>query len=331
MLSLILRFVTPIALLLPWLATAPAHAAHAPHSKPEVQVGILLFDGVQIVDFAAPYEVFGQAGFGVSTVSADGKAVTTAMGLKVTPDASFTDAPHFDVLLVPGGDVKHAERDPVLLDFVRMRSGQAKQVLSVCTGASILAATGLLDGLKATTFHSALKPMAAAYPRVTVVDDVRWVDNGKIVTSAGLSSGIDAALHTVAKLRDEEAARAVALHLEYDWDPKGGFVRARMADRYFPGLRNVAWPQDMKLKQLLSIGDAERWRKRYQIASATPPDALLALMRDDLVAEGWQPDATNGAHAWRKPVKEGTARLTFATQSASDGTHYALEAALLVE
>ncbi|SOD57538.1 DJ-1/PfpI family protein [Pseudoxanthomonas wuyuanensis] len=325
------RFIRPLALLLPWLAAAPVQAAHAPHSQPEIQVGILLFDGVQIVDFAAPYEVFGQAGFGVSTVSAHGKAVTTAMGLKVTPDASFADAPQFDVLLVPGGDVGHAERDPVLLDFVRTRSGQARQVLTVCTGASILAATGLLDGLKATTFHNALKPMAAAYPKVTVVDDVRWADNGKIVTSAGLSSGIDAALHIVAKLRDEEAARAVALHLEYDWDPEGGFVRARMADRHLPELRNVAWPQDMKLQRLISVGDAESWRKRYRIATATPPDALLALMHDDLVEEGWQPDAAAGGHGWQKRIDGRMGRLTFATRPASDGAGYTLEAEIRIE
>lgn len=329
--SSILRFVRSFALLLPCLSAVPVQAAHAPHSKPPVQVGILLFDGVQIVDFAAPYEVFGQAGFGVTTISADGEAVTTAMGLKVTPDTSFASAPRLDVLLVPGGDVEHAERDAVLLDFVRTRSGQAKQVLSVCTGASILAATGLLDGMKATTFHKALKSMAAAYPKVTIVDDVRWADNGKIVTSAGLSSGIDAALHVVAKLRDEEAARAVALHLEYDWDPNGGFIRARMADRYLPSLSNVAWPQDMKLQRLISIGDLNNWRIRYQIVSATPPDALLALMRDDLIAEGWRPDAANSAHTWSKRIEEKTARLTFATLPITDDAGYAMETVIRIE
>lgn len=328
--SPIFRWFHAIALL-PWLAVASAQAAHPPHSQPEVTVGILLFDGVQIVDFAAPYEVFGQAGFGVSTVSVDGKSVTTAMGLKVTPDASFANAPPFDVLLVPGGNVERAERDPVLLDFARVRGGQARQVLSVCTGASIVAATGLLDGLKATTFHNALKSMAATYPNVTVVDDVRWVDNGKIVTSAGLSSGIDAALHIVAKLRNEEAARAVALHLEYDWDPQGGFVRARMADRHLPDLRNVVWPRDMKSQQLISIGDLSSWRKRYRITSATPPGALLALMQDDLVAEGWQPDPTEGTHAWQKRVDDQIARLTFATSSASDDAGYIVETIIRID
>lgn len=327
--SRILRLTCSIAWLLS-LAAEPAHAAHAPHSQPEVQVGILLFDGVQIVDFAAPYEVFGQAGFGVSTVSADGHAVTTAMGLKVTPDSSFADAPRFDVLLVPGGDVDEAVRDPVLLDFVRTRGGQAREVLSVCTGASILAATGMLDGLKATTFHRALKPMAATYPKVTVLNDVRWVDNGKIVTSAGLSSGIDAALHVVAKLRDEEAARAVALHLEYDWDPKGGFVRGLMADRHFPELRNVAWPTDMKAEQLVSIGDMTNWRRRHRITTSTSPDALLALLRDDLMAEGWQRDPAEGAHVWRKRIEGRTARLAFTTHASGDAAVYIVETSLRI-
>jgi putative intracellular protease/amidase len=319
------------AAVLPWLLVLPAQAAHAPHSQPEVHVGILLFDGVQIVDFAAPYEVFGQAGFGVSTVSVDGKAVTTAMGLKVTPDASFADASRFDVLLVPGGDVDQAVRDPVLLDYVRMRGGKASHVLSVCTGASILAASGMLDGLKATTFHSALKSMAATYPKVTVVDDLRWVDNGKIVTSAGLSSGIDAALHVVAKLRDEEAARAVALHLEYDWDPRGGFVRALMADRHLPELRHVAWPQDMKARRVLSVGDIASWRHRHRIVSATAPDALLALLRDDLMAEGWRPEPAAGAHVWRKRIEGRPARLTFTTQTSRDEVGYIVDTVIRID
>src|SRR5690606_10246758 len=112
----------------------------------------LLFDGVQIIDFAGPYEVFGQAGFGVTTLSHDGKAVTTAMGLRVTPDAAFDAAPALDVLLVPGGDVQDAERDPKVLAFVRGHARSSRHVLSVCTGSFILAGAGLLDGLRATTF-----------------------------------------------------------------------------------------------------------------------------------------------------------------------------------
>jgi transcriptional regulator GlxA family with amidase domain len=204
-----------------------AQAAHLPHSQPVIRVGVVMFDGVEPIDYAGPYETFAQAGFGVATVSADGKAVT-GMGLKVTPDYSFANAPQFDVLVVPGGDVGHASHDKALLDFIRQRSGSARQVLSVCTGAYILAATGLLDGLKATTFVQAAQDLAATYPKVHVLSNVKWADNGKIVTSAGLTTGIDAALHVVAKLKGPDVAHSVAMTMEYGWQPDAGagFVHA---------------------------------------------------------------------------------------------------------
>lgn len=101
---------TAIALLLSLALPRPAWAGNAPQSKPEVKVGIVLFDGVQIIDFAGPYEVFGTAGFGVVTISRDGKPITTAMGLTVTPDHDFANAPAFDVMLVPGGNVDDAQK-----------------------------------------------------------------------------------------------------------------------------------------------------------------------------------------------------------------------------
>lgn len=255
----------------------PAPAANAPRTQPEVRVGIVLFDGVQIIDFAGPYEVFGTAGFGVVTLSHDGAPVTTAMGLTVTPDAGFDDSPPFDVLLVPGGDVGDAERDPRVLAFIRQRAASSRHVLSVCTGSFILAGAGLLDGIEATTFTPRIDELARRYPTVDVVRDVRWADNGHIVTSAGLSSGLDAALHVVAKLRGTEQARSVALHLEYDWKPDGGFVRALMADRYIPKSLETAidWPEDIAMSRELSVGDRQQWRMRFHVTSATPADGLL--------------------------------------------------------
>ena len=278
------------ALALSVAATAPARAAHAAHSDPPVRVGIVLFDGVQIIDFAAPYEVFGQAGFGVVTVSESGAPVTTAMGLRVTPDHAFADAPAFDVLLVPGGDVEAARKNAAVLRFIRQRSAQARQVLSVCTGSHLLAGAGLLDGLKATTFLPQLQPLAKEFPAVEVVRDVRWVDNGKLITSAGLSSGIDAALHVVEKLRGTDAARSVALHLEYDWQRDGGFVRSRMADRHVPDI-DVAWPADAALHRSVSVGDDRHWLVRLHTGTALPPPKLLALVADGMdKAVGWRRD-----------------------------------------
>lgn len=323
-----------LAMLLSLVLPRPASAAHAPHSKPEVRVGILLFDGVQIIDFSAPYEVFGTAGFGVVTISHDGKPVKTAMGLTVTPDHSFADAPAFDVMLIPGGEVQQAHLDKKVLDFVRTRSESARYVLSVCTGAYILGGTGLLDGLKATTFHQALDGLANMYPKVDVVRDVRWADNGKYITSAGLSSGIDAALHLVAKLRGEEKARATALHLEYDWHPEGGFVRTRMADRKFPNKLTsaIAWPKDIAFDQIISIGDERNWRARHRITSSTKPGELLELIaRGVETMEGWKRETTPGSYRWLNTADGERTTLAFATYPSETSGAYEIEVTVAVD
>lgn len=322
MVSIPMRF---LCLLLAVLC-APVLAAHAPHSKPEVRVGIVLFDGVQIIDFAGPYEVFGNAGFGVTTLSHDGKPVTTAMGLAVTPDAAFDAAPAFDVLLVPGGDVQDAERDPAVLAFVRKHAATSRHTLSVCTGSFILAGAGLLDGLKATTFTPRIDQLATRYPKVEVVRDVRWVDNGRIITSAGLSSGLDAALHVVATLRDADQARTVAMRLEYDWKPEGGFVRSRMADRYLPRALEAAvdWPKDMVVRTDVSIGDERQWRTVYHVTTATPAADLLGRIAKGMTGmHGWSREA--GTHRWAS-VQEGRhVGLTFETTPEADAKGYRLE------
>ena len=128
-------------------------AAYAEKQEADrIAVMILMFDGVQVIDFAAPYEVFGQAGFDVRTVSRDGKAVKTAMNLSVNVDHGFADEVRADVVVVPGGNVHEAAQDAATLAWIRKHAGNARQVLSICTGSDILAATGLLDGQSATTF-----------------------------------------------------------------------------------------------------------------------------------------------------------------------------------
>lgn len=309
-------------------AGTSARAAHEAHAEPKIRVGIVLFDGVEIIDFGAPYEVFGTAGFGVETLSPDGAPVTTAMGLKVTPDRSFAQAPPYDVLLVPGGDVGEASRDARILDFLRVRAKNAKAVLSVCTGASILGASGLLDGLKATTFKPRIDELAKQFPKVQVVRDVRWVDNGSVITSAGLASGIDAALHVVARLRGVEVARSTAVHLEYDWKPEGGFVRTLLADRYLPDLNGIRWPADAKFQQRYAYGDRDHWRARYVTTTAARPQELLALIAAGMdKAGGWKEDAAGPV--WIAEREGRRVRLAFAVGERDPaGKGYAVDVAL---
>ena len=190
-----------------------SHAAPAERRK----VAILLFEGVQIIDYSGPWEIFGQAGFDVFTVARSKEPIETVFGMRVIPDHTLDEHPEADILLVPGGSVLGTQNDPAVQRWLKSTSKQADVVLSVCNGAFILAKSGLLEGLRATTTRPLIDGLATAAPDITVVHDVRWVDNGKIVTSGGLSAGMDAALHVVARYSSEERAARIAHGLEYDW------------------------------------------------------------------------------------------------------------------
>ena len=228
------------------------------------KVAIVMFDGVQIIDFAGPYEVFGQAHFQVFTVSRDGAPLKTAMNLVVDPTYSIAESPIPDVLVVPGGGVDAALDDPKLMAWVKRIAQKTGHVLSVCNGAFILAKAGLLTGKSATTFYGLLAELERIAPHTKVVWDRRFVDNGRIVTSAGLSSGIDAALHVVSKLKGRPETHRIALHLEYDWDPKSTYARGALADMHLPRLRP---PHDIAADLIETAGDRDRWTIEYRLQS----------------------------------------------------------------
>lgn len=187
-------------------------------------VAILLFPEVEVLDFAGPFEVFavtdelqgGQA-FNVFTVAADGAATIRARhGLEIVPTHRLDDCPPPHVLVIPGGfGTRALLQQPALLDWVRRQAGAAELTLSVCTGSLVLARAGLLDGLRATTHHECLDRLRELAPRTEIVATDRFVDNGRIVTAAGISAGIDAALHVVARLLDPAAAANTARYMEY--------------------------------------------------------------------------------------------------------------------
>jgi putative intracellular protease/amidase len=270
---------------------------HAPGDCPEcgmkmvekssrTTVAILVFEGVQIIDYSAPYEVFGQAHFSVFTVGKTKNGVTTAMGLSIAPKYDFNDAPPVDVLVVPGGNVDTGDSRTV--DWIRTRAAHAKVVLSVCNGAFFLAKAGLLDGLSATTFYGLIDELSRTATKTRVVRDQRFVDNGKIVTSAGLTSGMDASLHVVEKLLGRDKAREVALHLEYNWDPESKYARAALADRYLPALDLGA---DAKFERLTSTGGLDEWRMTGRVSSASSSGAFLDQVSKQLVEKtAWKTD-----------------------------------------
>jgi transcriptional regulator GlxA family with amidase domain len=195
-----------------------------------VAVGILLFDDVEVLDFAGPFEVFsvtqlpngGVRPFLVSTVSENGQLIHARNGLKVQPDYGFGDAPAFDVLVIPGGPGAREREvhNPSVIEWIQARAARVSILASVCTGAFLLAKAGLLHGKQATTHWASLDRFAREFAGVTVRRDVRYVDEGRIITSGGISAGIDMSLHLVAKICGAEVAQATARRMEYDWAPE---------------------------------------------------------------------------------------------------------------
>jgi putative intracellular protease/amidase len=181
-------------------------------------VVILIFDGMELLDFAGPAEVFKSAGFDVKTVAVNSEPVACAGLITLTPHYTLANCPDADIIVVPGGSTA-VSRDKRVTDWVAQASGKAKATLSVCTGVFVLARAGLLDGKAATTHHGAIEALRKLHPKITVHADRRIVDNGSLVTAAGVSAGIDGALHLVDRLRGRDEARAAARYMEYNWQP----------------------------------------------------------------------------------------------------------------
>ena len=186
-------------------------------------VAILLFDDVEVLDFAGPFEVFSVTDelneyriFNVFTVAEAAKAVIARNGLSVNPDYPMLECPEPDILIVPGGNgTRPVLEQRNILEWIQHVSNEAELVLSVCSGALILAKAGLLEGLQATTHHEVLDELSAFAPNTEIRREQRYVDNGRIMTSAGISAGIDMSLHVVEKLLSREYSLKTRKYMEY--------------------------------------------------------------------------------------------------------------------
>lgn len=194
------------------------------------RVGIVLFDQIEVLDFCGPFEVFSVtrltdgnrresvSPFEVVLVAERAGPITTNGGMVVTPHCTFETCPPLDVLVVPGGwGTRQELKNPVMLDWLRARAPAAETVTSVCTGSLLLGHAGLLDGLRATTHWQALDLMRDSLPTVQVVYDKHYVEDGRVVTSAGISAGIDMALKVVERYHGEDIARQTARYMEFPY------------------------------------------------------------------------------------------------------------------
>lgn len=190
------------------------------------QVAILVYDGAEVLDFAGPFEVFAvtselnnDAFFEVSLVSERAAPVRSVNGMLVTPNKVFSELRAPEILVISGGSGSRAAmNDRAILDWTRAAAGSAEIVLSICSGARILGALGMLAGRRVTTHHQVFEHLAQIEPTVILDRSSRFVDTGKIITTGGISAGIDGSFHVVSRLLGAEIARKSAAYMEYALD-----------------------------------------------------------------------------------------------------------------
>lgn len=188
-------------------------------------VAILVFDDVEVLDFTGPFEVFSVAGrnreaqpFNVYLVAEKAGSVIGRGGFSVNPHYTFADAPAPDILLVPGGyGTRREMNNPVVLDWIKQHFPNVELLLSVCTGSLVLGKAGLLAGLNATTHFGAYDLLREISPSTRVCPGERFLDNGKVITSAGVSAGIDMSFHVISRLMGAEEAKETAQYIEYEY------------------------------------------------------------------------------------------------------------------
>ena len=201
-----------------------------------IRVGILIFNDVEVLDFTGPYEVFTTAAriharshavdavdaaanalFQVSLIAERLAPVRARAGLNVLPNVDLTNHPPIDLLIVPGGVVTQEVAKPHVVNWIRQVAASTIITASVCTGAFLLAKAGLLDGKRVTTHWEDLDELRTSFPSLRVEENIRWVDEGDRVTSAGISAGIDMSLHLVERLAGRDLAIKTARQMEFDW------------------------------------------------------------------------------------------------------------------
>jgi len=193
-------------------------------------VGIYLFDDIEVLDFAGPFEVFSTASrvksrlepnaskpFEVFTIADTIRTVIARGGLIVQPHFDITSHPQIDVLVIPGGIVTSEIKREIIIDWIARTASTSTITASVCTGAFLLGQAGLLSGKDATTHWEDVADLRSMFPNINVQTETRWVDTGRVITSAGISAGLDMSLYLVARLESEDLAIRTARQMEFEW------------------------------------------------------------------------------------------------------------------
>jgi putative intracellular protease/amidase/YHS domain-containing protein len=212
-----LALLVPVAI---FIAAAPSNSSESNSLKPppSIPVAFVISEGAVVIDFCGPWEVFrdvmlpnGDHPFRLYTVSDKIAPITAGGGMKIVPDYTFANAPTPKVIVIPA----QSEPSKAMLDWIRQSTNNTDVTMSVCTGAFVLARTGLLDGKSATTFHGAFGAFAMRFPKIELKRGARFIENGNLATAGGLSSGIDLALRVVERYYGRDVAAKTAYNMEY--------------------------------------------------------------------------------------------------------------------
>ncbi len=195
-----------------------------------INVGIYIYNEVEVLDFAGPFEVFSTASrvkermgsdlaglFKVFTISENATPIFARGGLQIVPKYAISDHPKINLLIIPGGIVSKELEKEHLISWIKESSNSADITASVCTGAFLLAKAGLLESKAATTHWEDIEAFGSMFPDIEIIRNVRWVDEGNIVTAAGISAGLDMSLHLVSRADSMDLAVCTAKQMEYDW------------------------------------------------------------------------------------------------------------------
>lgn len=193
--------------------------------KTVTNVGIYLYDQAEVLDFSGPYEVFSTASrlcpdsqaFNVFLVGETGETIKARGGFSINPDFGFYNHPSIDVLIVVGGVHTQEMKKTEVLEWIKQRAKSIDLVASVCTGAFLLAEAGVITRQRVTTHWDDIPDLKEGYPELTVLENRRWVDEGSVVTSGGITAGIDMSLHLVSRLHSQELAEKTARQMEFEW------------------------------------------------------------------------------------------------------------------
>ncbi|WP_299110671.1 DJ-1/PfpI family protein [uncultured Winogradskyella sp.] len=250
------------------------------NTSPRRAAAILLFDYADIMDVTGPMSVFEHAGFNVVTVAKDENPKRIGRYTDLTPDYTFLNLPKVDVIVVPGGGPAERNQDMDIVNWLKEKDKSTDTMFSVCSGAFYLALAGILDGNEATTFASLIPALREQFPQIKVLNNVKYSNNGHVITSSGLSSGIDASFEVVAKYYGVGGAQDIANHMEYPWKRRNDYVRTQLADNYIIGINNLI--RRFATKYTYSEGDMNEWEYRFILWSEVDKKAFINLVNAEI-------------------------------------------------